>query len=303
MGSEPERLDRYLLGTLGEDEQTAIESQLFADDQWLDRLELAEDELIEAYVRHHLSSAERARFEHHFLRSPRRRQLTEIAALMWRMWGAAVGEQPAPQPRTWFTSRFEIPFSRATVPAVAGLMVAVLLAGTAWLTVTLDRERTRAASRNKTAAEQIAARQNEIDRLTRELRNDQTQDQPAAVPAGVVPDPNSLFAVALTPGVVRGREPRPLALPNGAVAVRLTLQTDTAPPPGQQVVVLRFDTGSEVWHTQWTRSRDAASSGAEVIVPVAVLRPGRYILEWSAMEESGRSRPIEDYQLSIASHR
>src|SRR5262249_5756174 len=121
---EAEQIERYLLGTLGEDEQKEIENRLFEDDQFLDRLELAEDDLIESYVRQRLSSADRVGFEHHFLQSPRRRQLTEMAALMWRVWGNVV-EPAEPQPRAWYAWLFESPFGRA-VPAIAALTLVVL---------------------------------------------------------------------------------------------------------------------------------------------------------------------------------
>jgi hypothetical protein len=54
-------LRRYLLGEATEDEEARIERHLFADASGLDRLEMAEDDLFEAFARGDLSAADRRR--------------------------------------------------------------------------------------------------------------------------------------------------------------------------------------------------------------------------------------------------
>ena len=54
---------RYLLGDLSEDEKTRMEEAFFADNARFEELELAEEELIDAYVRDNLSLKERRQFQ------------------------------------------------------------------------------------------------------------------------------------------------------------------------------------------------------------------------------------------------
>jgi hypothetical protein len=54
---------RYLLGDLSEGGKTGVEDEFFADDAKFEAVELAEDELIDAYVRSELSSEEERQFK------------------------------------------------------------------------------------------------------------------------------------------------------------------------------------------------------------------------------------------------
>jgi len=62
-----ERLRRFLLGQASEDERAAVEEQLFLERDQLLALDLAEDELIDAYACDELSRDERRRFDERFL--------------------------------------------------------------------------------------------------------------------------------------------------------------------------------------------------------------------------------------------
>jgi hypothetical protein len=62
---------QYLLGGLSEAERTRIEEAFFADDSKFEAIELAEDELIDAYVRKELSAAELKQFNSKLRTSPR----------------------------------------------------------------------------------------------------------------------------------------------------------------------------------------------------------------------------------------
>ena len=69
---------QYLLGELQDEEELArFEQRLLADEKLYEELLIAEDELMEAYLCGELSAADKARFEEHFLASPRRRERVE----------------------------------------------------------------------------------------------------------------------------------------------------------------------------------------------------------------------------------
>src|SRR5262245_22675175 len=77
------RLSRYLLGEVPEDERAEIEDAYLSDADAFDELLVAEDELIDAYVRGTLSRKDSELFERNFLSSPTRRERVKTArALM-----------------------------------------------------------------------------------------------------------------------------------------------------------------------------------------------------------------------------
>jgi len=94
------RLRMYLLGELGEDEASVVETRLVGSDDVLEELRATEDELIEDYLRGDLPPAERTRFEAHFLASPARRaRLAFLDALLQGRDGAREPMREAPDPR------------------------------------------------------------------------------------------------------------------------------------------------------------------------------------------------------------
>ena len=67
-------LRNYLLGTLPQERAERLEERLLKDDEFIERLSLIEDELIEDYARNALGAGERQQFEKYFLSNPKRRR-------------------------------------------------------------------------------------------------------------------------------------------------------------------------------------------------------------------------------------
>ena len=74
-----ERLVRYLLGELSEQERDQLESEYLGNSESHDQLVAAEDELIYAYVGGRLSHSQSISFERFFLQTPERRSRVEFA--------------------------------------------------------------------------------------------------------------------------------------------------------------------------------------------------------------------------------
>src|SRR5947207_11527127 len=91
--ADQSRLRRYLLGELPEEEQAKVEEGLFTTDGLWEELSLLEDDIIDSYVRGELQGHDRARFESHFLSSPRRISRVAFARSL-----LSAGAKPAPQP-------------------------------------------------------------------------------------------------------------------------------------------------------------------------------------------------------------
>jgi hypothetical protein len=80
MEREDERLRRYLLGEVTEEERCQIERRLLTDRQYFNALLKAEEEMTDRYARGEISDEERESFESHFLNSAERRESVEFAA-------------------------------------------------------------------------------------------------------------------------------------------------------------------------------------------------------------------------------
>jgi anti-sigma-K factor RskA len=124
---------RYLLKDLSDDQQQAIEKRLLTEDDLLEELGIAEDELIDEYLAEKLSEEERERFEQNFLATPERRQKVQFSRSFSR-YVRTIESQKAALP---FWSHFSSTQNWA-LPATAAVAVIVIVAGIVWF----SRQRT-----------------------------------------------------------------------------------------------------------------------------------------------------------------
>lgn len=89
-------LTRYLLGLLPEGETEQLDELSVVDDQVAGELCVAETELVDAYLRRALPGDLGARFESHYLASPRRRAKVAFASRFLGAVEAAASRTPGP---------------------------------------------------------------------------------------------------------------------------------------------------------------------------------------------------------------
>jgi len=117
MTNDPLALRRYLLGTSSDEERHALEDGYFESAAALEKMEDAEDVLVESYLDGSLTADERAAFEQHYLASPLRRRRVEVTR----------GLRP-PAVRWNWTSGW------SGLGLAAAAVLAVTIAGLVWLT-------------------------------------------------------------------------------------------------------------------------------------------------------------------------
>lgn len=78
-----QNLRRFLLGEMPEDERSDFEAQFIFDNELFENLRVAEDELIESYIRGTLEVSEKSKFENNFLATPKRRERVEFTRQMF----------------------------------------------------------------------------------------------------------------------------------------------------------------------------------------------------------------------------
>lgn len=125
---DEKQIINYLLSRLDEDEQRRVEERLLTDNGYFDLLLMAEDDLIDEYLRGDLSVDERERFEAHFLCSPERRKKLNFGMALKGYISAesaahgrkAINTRPG---YGWWKPLFSAPFMRL---AAAAIIVVVL---------------------------------------------------------------------------------------------------------------------------------------------------------------------------------
>lgn len=267
------RLRRYVLGTLTEAECDAIEREYFVQADALERVNAAEDDLVDEYLSSELSAHEREQFERHYLWTPSHRNRVAVARAIRAASSVRAIERSDPG-RRWL--------------AAAAIAATVLIvAGGAWML------RGRSASKSgpvQSAASPVAPR-------TLPTESPDTTAARDSAPAPLV-----VVAVSISPILVRGAgKAATLAIAPGTDVVRVLLQPGER---GERSVdrgraIVRTVGGGEVW-----RGPTASSAGsprtelARVEVPAALLRPDDYIIE--LLETDTRGAAVERYRYFLA---
>jgi hypothetical protein len=307
---------RYLLGTLSPAEMDLIDEALFQSDAKAQEMELAETELIDAYVRDELTAADRQRFKERLQYSP---------ALLERVWFAealrtkisqSVKEvEPAPPPRpSWWRQliaqpAFAVAITTGVVVAIGGGVALVLaLRGARNESNQMAAERSVLIEENKKQQQQAAELRAKAEQLEADLhteRNQRAQDQKLIehlqheVEQSSGELPTSIASIFLTPGSVRGPGSRQqLPLRAGINTVKLRLSIDPADYSSYSVSV---ESGDVV-----VFSHDRLKARRDVLVvsiPARRLPPGDYVVHVNGARAAGPSEGVGDYQFRVQRQR
>jgi hypothetical protein len=197
---------RYLLGELSKEEEKSFETRYFANDQAFEELQIAEGEVIDAYVSERLPAQARRHLEQQLEKSPRLRQRVAFA----RTFAGAIPDirledlpdasvklpspnaSPPVTPSTvttlpWWKGLFKDLFERqpALTMAMAACVFLVLIGGAAVVvqSVRLRRESQRLVSeraaieREREELNQLSAEQaRKIERTTADLKAQQSRN-------------------------------------------------------------------------------------------------------------------------------
>ncbi len=120
-----ERITAYLLEELTEQESEQFEEQCFAQDEWPDQLDAAEQELIDAYLRNELTSDRKRRFQERYLTTDARKARVLAASTLH--------ETLCPVQRTslwpeWLRAFFQRPLvPQATIAALVLAAIVIII--------------------------------------------------------------------------------------------------------------------------------------------------------------------------------
>lgn len=165
--SRQEVAKRYVLGNLSEDERDQLEQSYFSDTAEFEEIEIAEDDLVDAYVRNQLTADDRRRFETVAASSPRLRQRVEFAKLLSEKTASpppVVVEEVPKRSRWRELFAFDQPGRLAFGFGVLLVLLGGLLVFGAWLQV-------------RRRSEDVAAREAALEQRRREIERQATESQ------------------------------------------------------------------------------------------------------------------------------
>jgi hypothetical protein len=265
---EDGRLTAYLLGRLSPEEEETVETEYLGEVDAYERLQAAEDDLIDAYVAGRLPADDVRRFEERF-RAPARRERVAFARALRQL-----VEQKAERP----------PSRRASLLLPLAAAVPLALAG--WLFVTMRELRTELTRQREQQA--VRERDSALDRARiASLEQELASPRPAA---GVV-------TWRLDPGFERDGPPSArLTVPADAAEVRLQLSLSPGAGNGPFVARVESAEGHLVAELHGLRSREDDASKVDVVVPAASLPPGTYVV---ILRDGRPPEVVDTYRLRV----
>jgi hypothetical protein len=316
---------QYLLGTLSADEELRVEEGFIRDDLNFEQLEIAEDELIDAYARGELSPSERRQFETKLLTSPRIVDRVSFARALAHTTGiesASESNLRAPvlaKPRVqWWKGVFG---RQVAFPIALATCVALILIGAGFLLFSwsqLRRESDRLAS-ERTA---LQKQKEETDKLLLEQRtsNEQTaadlqkqrellaEERMRQAPGPKIGNESNtgglsgtIVSMMLLPGSLRDSSAQQqLTIRSGDSHVRLNLVLENDDYRNYRVTITKARGNVVVTRSGLTARRTATGYVIVLSIPAKNLSSGNYVVTVRGRLPNGNFEEVEDYVFRIS---
>ena len=298
---------RFLLGTLSDEERERLEERYFSDDTEFEEIEIAEEELIDRYVRRELPANERAQFEQTLAGSARLRERVEFAKLFADKLRTTETPVVAPERKaSWWQRLFGIT-NRGRGPELA-LAFSALLVVVAVTVLLVGWLQLRAESR-QLAAQQAALdqRQQELDRQVADLkaRSDEfakrSQPSPTETPLPQIsPEPQPGAAVVfltLVPGATRSASgSSQIRLLPGTSDVQLTLNLRDTDYSSYRATIKSVDHGDVFSKSNLKPRVTGHGATLSLRVPAQRLAAGDYYL---TLFGEPANESVDDYPFRV----
>lgn len=298
---------RFLLGNLSESERAEMEDGFLTQDDFYQELLIAEDDLIDAYVRDELPAPERALFEQRRLTLPHTRARVEFAQALFNSVSGKTAVTPARVPDrgvSWWQF-LAGPFATrrpALAFTFAAALLVIVLVGLWFLT---DKRRTRRVPEQAKTIQPTPAPPRESSTPIPTAEQQQvTRDEVNSnrTPATETPKRTApvIATFTLSPGLVRSENGAgPLVLPSGTteVQLRLSLEGETHK---KYRVTLSTPEGRKVWSRDVTGGRPSIeSTHITLSLPADLLESGDYVMDLSGANADGKWESVADYSFRV----
>jgi hypothetical protein len=328
---------QYLLGTLPPDDETRIEEAFFADDTKFEELEVAESELIDAYVQERLSPEDRRQFEAKLRAVPALLERVKFARLLQDKAAevfsseqdgssaqvlAASRSRPTASLRWWDAllsqPAFRVVFAAGVFVILVG-GVGLLLGSrqlrtesnqlasdrAAWQKERQERDRLYTEQQVKTE-QQTAELQRESDRLAEDRKRFEELQRTEKQTNSDTRQPfvTTLATIFLRPGSLRGGGGRPeLDIGPRTITARVQLALEKEDYPAYNAVIKTADE-IEVFRQNGLKPQNTGSGHQLILsVPSKRLSPGDYTVHVDGVTASGQVESVDDYAFRIKIHK
>lgn len=315
---------RFLLGEMSETERSAFEARFVADEGLFEQISVAEDELVESYVRETLSPAEKTTFEREFLSTePRRRRVAFTRAMLDKIKKeneiAAKKIETASAAHASRWASLANLFKTPKLAFGAGLALLILIFGGWFLLRNSNQTEIVRQITPTPTAEIIKPIQNQnsainqnspINPNTNAAENfpDNKNDLPKNVNRPAInanqnankPKQDSFESapiLALFAGTVRGAGKMPeLNLPKTIAGARLQLHLESQDYKVYSIEIVNAD-GNQIFKINQLKAR---RSKINFLVPAGKLPVGEYIVKLSALNSNNETESIADYSFRVS---
>lgn len=309
---------RYLFGSLSEEEKTRFEERFFSDDAEFEELEIAEEELIDRYVRGELTPSEQQQFAQTINKSSRLTERVHFATLWKEKIKTSepipvVSAREIPSPAILDTSWWNRLFGASSgAPRLAFAASLLVIAVGGLVLFGLWRQIKNESNRLEAQQRLLEDRQRELDRRDAELRSLAAQlgQQPPPVIPNPSPSPQpenpntpterSVVAMSLFPGGTRSQGgASDLRIPAETKNVQLSLNLRESDYPSYKAT-LRSADGGTLFTSGSLRPRKSRSGAVLVfLVPSQRLTPGDYLVGLNGVTNDGKVESVDDYQFRV----
>jgi cell division protein FtsB len=317
-----EQIIEYLLGALPADESERLDELSFTDDEFAGRLQIAENDLLDAYARGELSDRQLEKFNTAYLASPRKREMVRFAktflAFVDRpstlpaeagLMGNAKAQEPEAG-RRWFTiPRWSLQWGLAVATLLLVLIGGYFVVENARLRNqmrALQAEREALQQREQELETELADKRQENSEAANELARvrerlveleRQSANQPKYEPnEPVSPDVPKVATFTLAPPLRGAGQITKLTLPGGTTGVALRLELESNDFPAYRTVLKNPATGGTLWQSGRLK---AAGKFVPVRLPADLLQSQNYTLELSGISTSGAAEIVASYTFRV----
>jgi hypothetical protein len=266
-------LTQYLLGSLGDDETERFDELSIGDDEFASRLQVVEDDLVDAYVRGGLAGAPLEQFRSVYLSSAKRREKVEFAETLLRAADLRSAATSRESSRTWFP--------KWALASAAFLLL--VTSGFLWY----QNVRLRGEVKQSQAA--IAALRQQV----------QAAASPAPAEKSPQAQPVRTVALVLAP-LTRGRSAVRLLTLAPADRATLQLELESNDFPRYRATLKDPATSRVLWRSDEVKASPQGQNNVVLIsVPAGILKQQNYTIELTGISASGKAEFAGAYAFRV----
>ena len=284
-----ETIRRFLLGGLSASEQPLFEQRLFTEDGLDARVRLAEFDLADDYALERLSAPERNLFEERFLLTSDRRQKLQVSKVLRDRFSPINATAKRSEKKTVADSLKDLfGFGRPVWRFAFGVLILVILLGTAWLVVKEPRLARQIANRINPRRSAPANAPREVNHPANTStpehqttpspmrEHDQTASSLIAASIMLIPEVSPDSSKMLSVNLPKGERE--------IVRLQLVLKPDQSGSYRAELVAIE---GSSVFSADTLKTNDS-HAGIDFDVPARLLKTGNYQVRLSRVDRGSK---------------